>query len=74
MDVIPASHEDLCRFHSSLYIDFLQKISKNYTSVAEENKELVANALADECEDFGIGTIFMALIRPFCISLQLACH
>ncbi|XKL65554.1 hypothetical protein PGB90_008974 [Kerria lacca] len=55
IDVKPANYQDLCQFHSSLYIDFLKKISKNYTSAAKENKELVAEILSKESDDYGIG-------------------
>lgn len=63
IDVKPANYQDLCQFHSSLYIDFLKKISKNYTSAAKENKELVAEILSKESDDYGIGKHEIILIK-----------
>lgn len=57
VDVVPASVEDLCQFHCSLYVDFLRKISENYTSSTDESKEHVIDVFSTESDDFGIGTV-----------------
>ncbi|XP_065208681.1 histone deacetylase 8-like [Planococcus citri] len=55
VNVAPATTEDLCKFHSSLYIDFLRNISENYTKTVEEDKDEVVEEFSNESEDYGIG-------------------
>ena len=55
VDVTPATVEDLCKFHNSLYIEFLQNLSENYTKTIEENKDEVVEEFSNESEDYGIG-------------------
>lgn len=58
IDVTPASVEDLCKFHSPLYIEFLKKISYYFTNVPKEDRDVVAEELEAESQDFGIGLFF----------------
>lgn len=55
IDATSATIEDMCRFHSSLYIDFLKKISTDYTFATYEDKDFVVEKFAEESKDFGIG-------------------
>ena len=57
LNVTPASSKELCKFHSILYVNFLRRISHDYSSVNETDKELVENLFTEECESFGIGTM-----------------
>lgn len=61
IDVTPASIEDLCKFHSPLYIEFLKKISHYFTNTPKEDRDLVAEELDAESQDFGIGLLFMKM-------------
>jgi histone deacetylase 8 len=39
LNVIPSTYEDLIAFHSSAYIDFLQKLDDNNSSILEDEEE-----------------------------------
>lgn len=65
INVTPASVEDLSKFHSPLYIEFLKKISYYFTDVPKEDRDVVAEELEAECQDFGIGLFFAKKVDPF---------
>ena len=57
VDVTPATTEELCKFHSTLYVNFLQRLSKDYNSVENDKKDSVEALFSEECEFYGIGMV-----------------